>query len=225
MQIRTTDLWRRCFPESHVGTLVMTGINNHVSSRVLDTRKKAIESRIRQKYKGCSRQNLMADPILKAYRDYYRHFKKTYHVQLQLESVAFKDKSIPSITPLVDANFMAELQTFILSAGHDADRLGESLTIDASREDETFIQMNGTPKRLKPDDMVMRDTDAVVCSIIYGQDRPSRITAKTEHALFTAYAPSGIQLQQVETHLAAIREIVKIFSPQAKTSFMQLFSA
>jgi len=40
---------------------------------------------------------LLEHPILKAYQEYYRRFKKTYHVQLQLESLLFKGKSIPSV--------------------------------------------------------------------------------------------------------------------------------
>ena len=44
-----------------------------------------------------------------AYNACYKGFKKTYHVQLQLESVALKGRSIPRVAALMEAMFMAEL--------------------------------------------------------------------------------------------------------------------
>src|SRR5262245_24144930 len=58
-----------------------------------------------------------------AYVRYYKRFSKTYHVQLQLESIVLKRKSLPSVSPLVDANFTAEVETLVLTAGHDAQKL------------------------------------------------------------------------------------------------------
>ena len=57
----------------------------------------------------------MALPVLSAYRLYYRRFRNTYHVLLQVESIAKKGKRLPDISPLVDANFIAEVETLVLS--------------------------------------------------------------------------------------------------------------
>ena len=59
--------------------------------------------------------------MIQAYAAYYERFNKTYHVQLQLESVALKGKSIPRVSALVEAMFMAELENLLLTAGHDLD--------------------------------------------------------------------------------------------------------
>lgn len=40
----------------------------------------------------------------------------------------------------------------------------------------------------------MRDTGGVCCTIFYGQDSRSPISAGTTHALYVAYAPAGISL-------------------------------
>jgi hypothetical protein len=52
------------------------------------------------------------EPI-KTYHDYYKRFKKTYHILLQLESIVFKNKSIPKVSSLVEAMFMAELKNLL----------------------------------------------------------------------------------------------------------------
>ena len=98
-------------------------MNNSKRTTPLDARKKDIESRLRNKYVGFSRANLLSIDTLNAYKNYYKKFKKTYHVQLQLESVVLKGKSFPNVTPLVDANFASEMETLLLTAGHDTDLL------------------------------------------------------------------------------------------------------
>ena len=65
------------------------------------------------------RKSLRDLPVFAAYDAFYRSFKKTYHVQLQLESVVFKDKTIFSPSALVACMFMAELETGLLTAAHD----------------------------------------------------------------------------------------------------------
>ena len=116
---------------------------------------------------------------LNAYRDYYRRFGNTYHVQLQLESVVHKGKSLPSVSPLVDANFAAELETLVLTAGHDADLLTQPLTLDVTGGGEAFTGMNGSVKTLRPGDMMMTDAGGVICTVITGQDARTPISPAT----------------------------------------------
>ena len=54
---------------------------------------------------------LRREPILKAYQEHYKRFEKTYHVHLQLESIVFKGKPIPTSVALVEAMFMAEVNS------------------------------------------------------------------------------------------------------------------
>lgn len=145
-----------------------------------------------------------------AYVRYYKGFEKTYHVLQQLESVVLKGKGLPGISPLVDANFAAELETLVLTAGHDADRLREPVTIDVSREGDTITQMNGASKGLPAGDMVMRDAGGVCCSILYGQDNRSAITAGTRRALYVCYAPPGVPQADVRRQLEAILSCVRL---------------
>jgi len=44
-----------------------------------------------------------------AFAQYYKRFDKTYHVLQQVESIALKGKHLPSMSPLVDSNLIAEM--------------------------------------------------------------------------------------------------------------------
>ena len=91
--------------------------------RISIVRRNRLESQLRERFAGQTRGDLDQLPVLQAYAAYYKRFKKTYHVQLQLESIAFKGKPIPSVAALVEAMFMAEVKNMLLTAGHDLDAL------------------------------------------------------------------------------------------------------
>src|SRR5262249_56811973 len=118
-----------------------------------------------------------------------KRFDKTYHVLLQLESIVSKGKPLPSVSPLVDANFIAEVDTLVLTAGHDVDKLVGAVCIDVSREADQLTQMNGTPKVIAAGDMIMRDAKGICCSSLYGQDNPSPILLRPPHVPYPSHAP------------------------------------
>ncbi len=213
--ISATEAWRAAHPGAAIGLLELSGIDNAQASTALNSRKREIETSLRRRYQGFARPDFLELPVLAAYKEYYRRFKKTYHVQLQVESLVLKGKSLPGVSPLVDANFMAEVETFVLSAGHDAAKLQEPIQMDVSQEGEPITQMNGEPKAMRAGDMIMRDAREVSCAIIYGQDNRSPITPETTHVLFVAYAPAGVPMQDVETHLQKIEEHIRLFAPTA----------
>ena len=208
-----------------MGVVLLGNVDNTRRETPLDQRKQEVEATLREKYSQFSRADLLELEVLKAYRNYYRQFNKTYHVQLQLESVVHKDKSLPHISPLVDANFAAELNTLILTAGHDADLLRNPVRIDVTQAGNEFTQMNGVLKSLKPGDMMMFDADGIVCTIIYGQDQRTPISPKTRRALYVAYAPAGVPATAVREQLDSIRDNVLLFAPEAETELFQIYTA
>ena len=224
-ELEVTDRWREAFPGGHVGALLMGNVDNTGRSAALDQQKRELEKRLREQFSGRSRAELRELEVLRAYRDYYKKFDQTYHVQLQLESVVHKGKALPNVSPLVDASFVAELDTLILTASHDADLLEAPLTLDATRGGETFIQMNGSVRSLKPGDMMMADAGGTVCTILYGQDRRTPVSPQTRRALYVAYAPPGVPEEAVRRQLDAIRENVLLFAPGAAVEGLEVYGA
>jgi len=66
----------------------------------LDARKKQLEAALRARWRDKTARRWAALPTMQAYGDYYARFRKTYHVLLQLESVALKGRSLPGVLPL-----------------------------------------------------------------------------------------------------------------------------
>jgi DNA/RNA-binding domain of Phe-tRNA-synthetase-like protein len=212
LDVAATDGWRAAHGGATIGVLELSGLDNRRSSPRLTERKRAIEASLRERYHGYTRQDFLALPVMADYDRYYKRFNKTYHVQLQLESIVLKGKPLPDVSPAVDANFMAEVETLILTAGHDAQTLTRPVVIDVSRDDDQMIQMNGTSRAVRAGDMIMRDAGGVSCSIIYGQDARSPITPETSRVLYVAYAPAPIAPDIVERQLRGVEENLRLVS-------------
>ncbi len=225
LSISTSDEWRAAHPGAAIGVLELSGVENTGSSAALNERKREVEARLRERFKGLTRQELLALPVLSAYDRYYARFNKTYHVQLQLESIVWKGKSLPDVSPAVDANFMAEVETLVLTAGHDVARLRGSSIMDVARTGDQITQMNGNAKDLRAGDMIMRDAGGVCCSIIYGQDNRSPITRTTTGVLYVSYAPAGVPVESVAHQLQGIEENVRLFAPEAAVEQRRLLTA
>jgi DNA/RNA-binding domain of Phe-tRNA-synthetase-like protein len=225
IHITSTTEWSAAHPGALIGLLEMTGVENTLASPQLNQRKRETEARLRKEYAGFGRGDFLALPVMAAYQRYYRRFDKTYHVQLQVESIVLKGKDLPDVSPLVDANFTAEVATWVLTAGHDAAKLEQPVVIDVSRAGDELTPMNGSPRPIRAGDMVMRDAGGVSCSILYGQDNRSPITAGTRHVLYVAYAPPGVPAESVEAQLRQIEENVRLFAPHAQVEQSRLLAA
>lgn len=223
--LEVTPAWRSTFPDAYVGILVVRNVSNPDRHPELEQRKAELEDQLRSQFSGQNRAALSAHPILQAYSNYYKRFKKTYHVQLQLESIAWKGKSIPSMPALVESMFMAEMKNLLLTAGHDLDTLSLPLVLDVSTGIERYTLMRGEEQILKPGDMMISDQNGVISSIIYGPDWRTQITANTRNAVFTVYAPTGIGEQAVQQNLMDIQETILTFSPGAQVELLRVFSS
>jgi DNA/RNA-binding domain of Phe-tRNA-synthetase-like protein len=223
--ISGTDEWRTAHPGATIGLLELSRVENSRQSLQLDDRKRETEARLRERYQGFTRQDFLSLPVMAAYEQYYKRFNKTYHVQLQVESIVLKGKNLPNVSPLVDANFAAEVETFVLTAGHDVARLQGAVFINVSRDGDQMTQMNGSLKPIRASDMIMRDENGICCSIIYGQDNRSPISSETSHVLYVAYAPVGVPAATVTDQLRKIEENIQLFSPTAVVEQHRLLSA
>jgi len=215
LSISATDEWRMAHPGATIGLLELAGLENSGSSPKLNERKREIEARLRERYQGFTRQDFLSLPVLSEYDRYYRRFNKTYHLQLQIESIVLKGKNLPIVSPAVDSNFLAEVETLILTAGHDGVKLHGLISMDVSGEGDRMTQMNGSSKAIRAGDMIMRDADGICCSIIYGQDERSPISPETSRVLYVAYAPAGVPAELVESQLRRIEENIRLFSAEA----------
>lgn len=225
MIFSASPLWRERYPDACIGILALNDVQNPEVSPRLDAHKKSLEAELRESFSSMDRAMLKAHPTLAAYAAYYKRFKKTYHVQLQLESIVHKGKSIPRVAPLVEAMFMAELKNLLLTAGHDLDRIVGTPAVDVAIGDEIYTKLNGQAQILKAGDMYIHDDDGVLSNIMYGPARRASISPETTRALFTVYGPPGINFEQVQSHLEDIRDFAKLISTDMLVENLEVVSA
>lgn len=220
-----SEAWKAAFPGAKAGMLVMHNVAAPDHSSALDRVKEELEQALRARFAGCTRADLKAIPTIQAYDAYFQRHKKTYHVQLQLESVALKGKPIPSVAPLVESMFIAELKNLLLTAGHDLDAVKPPVRLDAANGMEEYTMLNGQRQVLKAGDMFIGDGLGVISSVLYGPDQRTRITSDTCNVFFAVYAPVGIEEQAVLSHLQDIRANVLLIAPEAKVEELRVHSA
>ena len=220
---RVSQAWKQAYPGAAAGVLIMRGVVNPPEHTALGRRKEELQERLRAQYTGWDRAALRALPTLQAYHAYYKRFKKTYHVQLQLESIVLKGKAIPGVAGLVEAMFMAELKNLLLTAGHDMAAVQLPVGIDVSEGSESYVRLNGQEQELKAGDMHIADAQGIISSVLYGPDSRTRITANTEHVLFTVYAPPGVEAGTVRAHLQDISANVRLLAPDADLELLHVY--
>ena len=201
----------------------MRNASNPAHHAELEKMKAELEEQLRSQFAGQDRAAIANHPVLKVYGEYYKRFKKTYHVQLQLESIVLKGKSIPSVASLVECMFMAEVKNMLLTAGHDLDKLQLPLTLDVTQGTESYTVMRGEGQIVKAGDMIISDQAGIISNIIYGPDQRTQISESTRNVVFTVYAPAGIDDQLIMGHLQDMRDYVLVVAPEAEVELMRVY--
>ncbi len=222
---QVSEAWESAYPGAAVGALALRDVTNPEHHIALDQRKEALEQALRARWAGQDRKAMSALSTMQSYNAYYARFRKTYHVLLQLESVALKGQPLPRAAALVEAMFMAELKNQLLTAGHDVAALDLPVTVDIATGHESYVTLSGKEQALAAGDMYMRDGQDVISSIIYGPDRRTAISPATQRVLFTVYAPAGIVLSLIREHLDDIRDNVLLVAPEATVEMSQVYEA
>ncbi len=214
--------WQEAYPGAAVGVLAMSGVVNPEGHPLLERRRAEVEARLRSRYAGLDRGGLKALPVLQAYAAYYKRFGKTYHLQLQLESVVLKDRPIARAAALVQAMFTAELDSLLLTAGQDLAALRGRLSAQVATGEETYTLLGGQEQKLKAGDMCIRDQEGILSSVLYGPDLRTRLLPQTTGVLYTVYVPAGIQPRAVMEHLERLEADVRLAAPGARVEYRGL---
>jgi DNA/RNA-binding domain of Phe-tRNA-synthetase-like protein len=224
VHVLVSDAWRDSFPDAHVGVLCVQNAAVNLDTPAFEQRLVQLAQELRARYAGMDRASLAQLPAVRPYWQHYRAFGQTYHVLRQLESVVVKGRPIQSPGgALVSAMFAAELDTLLLTAGHDLECLVEPLVIDASRDGDHFIGIGGQEQVLKAGDMLMRDAQGIISAVLNGPDQRTRLSASTHQALFVSYAPAGIQTAAVREHLEHIGALVRLAAPGAEVGAAAIY--
>jgi len=162
--------------------------------------------------------------VAQAYAGYFRRFGSRYPVVHQAKTI-LAGRPIESPSALVEAMFTAEVDSLVLTSGHDLDVLAGSLTVDVARDGDRYTKINGKEQALKPGDMVVRDAEGVIASVLYGPDFRTRLREESSAALFGAWCPVGLTAAAAEVHLDFLAALLRQEWPDAAIEPVRILHA
>lgn len=221
--ITLSPAWLKERPPAYVGILAVRNAPNCKTSPELEEASLHLEEDLRKKFGELDRSGLKALPVYAAYDSFYRRFRKTYHVQLQLESVLFKGKSIRYPSALVGAMFMAELNSGLLTAAHDLEAIMLPLTANIALGGEDYQRLDGTQQVLKAGDLFIKDQLGILSSVIYGPDHRTQIRSNTTQTIYTTYGPPGISKPQIRAGLEVLEGYLRLFTQDLKRELLEVY--
>lgn len=192
------------YPAARFGVMVVSGLDAGSSRSQMDEWTAVELERLKLRYSDYERKTALLATPLSHYAEYYSQFKKTYHVLGQLESVLLKGRGIPSAGIPVEAMFLAELQSLLLTAGHDRDLIDGTLTVDLAGSPLVYPGISGKEQRLAAGDLYLSGPAGILSSILGGPDNRTRITADTRRAMYFVYGVEGITDEQIRNHFDLI---------------------
>ena len=206
------------FPGVKMGVLAMTNVN--ASAPLAPSVFTEAMNEIQRRYGQLDRAGLKGKHPIDEYVAYYKKFGYSYHVLAQLESVLQGKKQVRAASGLLQAMFLTELESMLLTAGHDLVKLQMPISLQVASGDETYQSISGRETTAVRGDLIVCDGGGVLSSIMRGPDFGSRITASTSGVLFTIYAPPGVHTAEIKTNLHKLEEMIRSFSRMAETDHL-----
>lgn len=181
------------YPETIFGLMRVTGLDTGTDVSAWAALREQEIANFRAQWSGYDRKSAVQRPPLSCYVQYYKRFKKTYLVLLQMESVLLKGRDIRADSPAVEAMFLAEVKHGLCVAGHNTSVLLGEYTLNLAKGGEQFTTVSGETRTLKPDDIFMTDGGSILSSTLEGQDFDSRLTKQSAGALYCVYGVGGVK--------------------------------
>lgn len=198
--------------EAIFGSMIVMNVPNCEKNEALEELKRIAEMEIRE-------INVEKDSILQSYKVYFKKWGKTYPVEFQIKTIKRGGK-LPQISVLVDSMFVAELKNRILTSGHDLDAIQGDLIFDVSKGGERYIMLNGKEQELKENDIILKDEEGILASVLYGLARRTSITFDTRNVLYLAWYPYGMDDRLIISHLndvlSNLRAVFKFATSEIK---------
>ncbi|HET8679796.1 MAG TPA: hypothetical protein VFM39_06720 [bacterium] len=221
MLIDLTPAFCLAFPSGLFGALIVRGCPNRTRATALVAEKRAVEARLRERF---GVEGIDGDPVARAYAEHFRRHGTRYPVVHQAKAV-LQGRSIESPSALVEVMFTAELDSLVLTSGHDLESLSGPLRVDVALDGDVYTKLSLKEQTTRRGDMVVRDAEGIIASVLYGPDHRTRVREETTAALFGAWCPLGITAAAVEAHLDTVAVLVRREWPDAAIDPPRIVSA
>ncbi|HHN8247241.1 TPA: phenylalanine--tRNA ligase beta subunit-related protein [Clostridioides difficile] len=214
---------KEIYPNIKFGVMVINITHSKLNKEnFLVLKNSTIKNIIEQHPEYNRKEKIKTEPV-SSYIKYYKKFKKTYPVLLQLESILLKSKGIPDVGVTIESMFLAELKNLLLTAGHDLDKMELPLKIELANGSEHFYGIGGKEHILTKDDLFLSDNIGILSSILNGPDNRTAITKDTKNIMYFVYGPDKISEKQIQDHLNDIKHYISSAFPDLKVNSIDIF--
>src|SRR3989337_1806271 len=128
MEIELTPAFREAFPEGIFGALIARDCPNRARALAIGPAQRIVETRLRERFPD---DTIDSDPVALAYAVYFRRYGARYPVVPQARTIIV-GRAIDSPSALVEVMFTAEVDSLVLTSGHDLDALAWALRVDVA---------------------------------------------------------------------------------------------
>lgn len=170
---------------------------------------------LREKYADYDRKALFGENV---YFRFFKKFKKTYPVMMQLESFLLKGRPFPMENPVTAIPFLVELETQILSGTHDVDDVHGTVRLFAGTEKAPFAGMRGEEVHTYPGDFCARDDEGIIFSMIAGADARTCAKPGSRHVFYPVFGVAGQPAGEIAAVLDRLEGCVRVLTPEAETA-------
>jgi DNA/RNA-binding domain of Phe-tRNA-synthetase-like protein len=221
MKLELTPAFCTRYPGGVFGALIAHGCANRPRAVAIAPDARAVEAGLRDRF---TMESIDAHPVARAYAAYFRRYGGRYPVVHQAKTV-LAGGSIESTTALVEVMFTAELDSLILTSGHDLQALHGPLAVDVAVAGDSYTKLSGKDQMLKAGDMIVRDAKGIIASVAYGPDRRTRLLPESDAALFGAWCPVGIPAEVVKVHFEKLAALLRREWPGATIEVERILGA
>ena len=191
------------YPAARFVAVTAAGFHNAKKSAVLEEEKRRIEAPIRK-------ANITELHNLQKHKKFHESFGKSYHIEFEIKSI-HKGKNLPSTSILSDVLFMTEMKHLCIMSGQDVKDIGD-LTFDLGDGTEKLLLINGEEKRIKKDDILLKEGSNVLISLLYGPGKSTRIMDQTDSCLYLFWFAEPISDPELDVILKDFKGLLKKIS-------------
>lgn len=200
------------FPDSKIGILVCTGIDNHIKDeeKYAEYLKEAQEAA--KKY--IENPEFTQNPVIKTWREAFYKFKTKKGARCSIEALlkrVSKGGQIGCINPLVDIYNGISLKYGLPVGGEDIDKFAGDNRLTVADGTEEFVTY-GSDKSEPPyaGEVVYKDEKGAICRCFnWRESVRTMLTEDTENAFMCIETVSGERQEELEAALSDLKAMIE----------------
>lgn len=200
------------FPDSKIGILVCTGIDNHIKDE--EKYAKYLQEAQKEAKKYIENPEFTQNPVIKTWREAFYKFKTKKGARCSIEALLkriSKGGQIGCINPLVDIYNGISLKYGLPVGGEDIDKFAgdNRLTVaDGTEEFVTYGSDKSEPPY--PGEVVYKDEKGAICRCFnWRESVRTMLTEDTENAFMCIETAWGERYEELEAALSELKALIE----------------